>query len=274
MFRTAPLVTYQEYEAKVIEEDAMARVRALENQGGAEEEFKIVVEQAESAADELRLVFKKSPVRKRDRVINFQWVLGMITRETKEIRFELTDHTKIDMVGKIRNHVAGGATIYTDAAMQYNDLYTEYNHGFINKAREGYVNMKVSTQRIENVWRQFRRHLRRLESVKRRKDLPFLLREIEWKVKHNGRLESALVESLTDKYAIEMFKTLEADDLWETIAVPQLSMSEKVSVEKMRREGETDEDLLKRLKVKGRRKVSRRLVLTLAPRKRMKLRDA
>jgi hypothetical protein len=266
MFRTAPLIEVQDFEVVQEEKDVEAKNQALANRG----------EVGDLQVDNRIVMKKKDPVRVRNRVVNFQWVLGMICRETKEIRFELTDHTKADMIPKIMKHVELGSIIYTDAAMQYNDLYMDYSHGFINKSREGFTTVKVSTQRIENVWRQFRRNFRRLECVKRRKDIPFVLREIEWKIKYNGQLEAALVHTMTNRYAVELFKASDAEDLWEQIAVPQISLSEKLSLEKMRLEGETDEQLRKRLKIrgKGNRKVSRRVKLSVgAPKKRRKVKE-
>lgn len=60
----------------------------------------------------------------------------------------------------IRKHVEEGSDIYTDELLSYKGLGRWYNHEIIIHLIKQYVNGKVTTNRIENVWSVFKKTIK------------------------------------------------------------------------------------------------------------------
>ena len=85
-------------------------------------------------------------------------VLGMIERGGK-VRAMTVPNTKgTTLVPKLREHIRGGSTIYTDAAGGYGAADYSFNRLVIDHAVR-YVEGRVTTNRIENFWSCVKRTL-------------------------------------------------------------------------------------------------------------------
>jgi transposase-like protein len=85
-------------------------------------------------------------------------VFGMIERGGT-VRAMTVPNTKMrTLMPKLREHVRGGSTVYTDASLSYSDAQWSYNHLFVDHAVR-YVEGRVSTNRIENFWSCVKRTL-------------------------------------------------------------------------------------------------------------------
>jgi transposase-like protein len=60
---------------------------------------------------------------------------------------------------KVREHVAAGSEVFTDALQSYKDLDKDFVHGFIDHA-EKYADGKVHTNGIENFWSLLKRAIK------------------------------------------------------------------------------------------------------------------
>jgi transposase-like protein len=60
----------------------------------------------------------------------------------------------------IRKHVEEGSDVYTDELLSYNGLGKWYNHQRVIHRNKQYVNGKVTTNRIENVWSVFKKTIK------------------------------------------------------------------------------------------------------------------
>jgi transposase-like protein len=60
---------------------------------------------------------------------------------------------------KVKSHIEGGSTIYTDELKSYNGLEAEYAHRVTNHA-EAYVKGNVHTNGMENFWSLLKRGIR------------------------------------------------------------------------------------------------------------------
>jgi transposase-like protein len=85
-------------------------------------------------------------------------VLGMIERGGKVRAMTVGNVQGATLLPKIREHVRGGSTLFTDAAPAYNSTEWSYNHLVIDHAVK-YVEGRVTTNRIENFWSCVKRTL-------------------------------------------------------------------------------------------------------------------
>ena len=86
-------------------------------------------------------------------------VFGLLDRETGKV-YTKHVHTrrKGDLQAEIRQHVAPGAHVYTDALKSYDGL-AEYTHKVVDHA-ETYVDGVVHTNRMENFWSLLKRSIK------------------------------------------------------------------------------------------------------------------
>lgn len=85
-------------------------------------------------------------------------VMGFRQRGGKVRAFVVKDTRRGTLLPKVMEHVAPGATIYTDALKSYTELRYSYRHFVINHA-ESYVKGHVHTNSIENFWSVLKRTL-------------------------------------------------------------------------------------------------------------------
>jgi len=69
------------------------------------------------------------------------------------------NNRKAPLQGKVRQHVAAGANVYTDAHLSYEGLSRDYVHQVIDHA-EAYVDGQVHTNGCENFWSLLKRALK------------------------------------------------------------------------------------------------------------------
>jgi len=87
-------------------------------------------------------------------------VIGMLDRQTRKIRTQVIPNVKRETLqNAILDNVAYGSTVYTDAAVAYDNLGKSFVHEVVNHAVE-YVNGQVHTNGLENFWSLFKRNLR------------------------------------------------------------------------------------------------------------------
>lgn len=85
-------------------------------------------------------------------------VTGVLNRGGEVRTAVVPDRTKATLQAQVRQHVAPGATVYTDALESYNGLRGDFTHSTIDHAEE-YVNGQVHTNGIENFWSLLKRGL-------------------------------------------------------------------------------------------------------------------
>ena len=85
-------------------------------------------------------------------------VLGMIERGGNVRAMTVPDTKGTTLVPKLREHIRGGSTIYTDAAGGYGAADYSFNRRVIDRA-VAYVEGRVTTNRIENFWSCVKRTL-------------------------------------------------------------------------------------------------------------------
>jgi transposase-like protein len=85
-------------------------------------------------------------------------VFGMVERGGRVRAFVVPDNKKATLLPRIAQHIAHGATVYTDAYPAYLDLRESYVHHVINHA-VAYVEGRVHTNNIENFWSCLKRAL-------------------------------------------------------------------------------------------------------------------
>jgi transposase-like protein len=80
-------------------------------------------------------------------------VFGMVQRgNPSQVRaMVVPDHKRSTLLPKIRENVAVGSTIYTDALRSYRNLGPEYSHAWIDHMVT-YAEGNVTTNRVENFW--------------------------------------------------------------------------------------------------------------------------
>jgi transposase-like protein len=85
-------------------------------------------------------------------------VMGIVERGGKA-RAIIVPNTKAKtLLPKIREHVARGATVYTDELAAYRGLKDDYVHYVINHTQR-YVDRHITTNRVENFWACLKRTL-------------------------------------------------------------------------------------------------------------------
>jgi len=91
-------------------------------------------------------------------------VMGLLARHGKDgvsqVRTQiLKSIRKYEMQGAIYEHVALGASVYTDALKSYDGLSDDYAHGVIDHA-EAYVDGQIHTNGLENFWSLLKRAIK------------------------------------------------------------------------------------------------------------------
>jgi transposase-like protein len=86
-------------------------------------------------------------------------VMGILERKGDLHAFVVPDAKKDTLLPKVVEHVAPGATIYTDELKSYTDLRASYIHRVINHMKE-YVHGEVHTNGIESFWALLKRTLK------------------------------------------------------------------------------------------------------------------
>ena len=85
-------------------------------------------------------------------------VFGLLERETGKVRTSVVgSRRKHHLHAEIRDNVAAGSPLYTDALKSYDGL-EEYTHKVIDHA-EAYVDGAVHTNRLENFWSLLKRSI-------------------------------------------------------------------------------------------------------------------
>lgn len=87
-------------------------------------------------------------------------VFGLLERETGKIRTSVVStRRKGELQRRIRENVAAGTAVYTDALKSYDGLESDYAHKVVDHAEE-YVNGNVHTNRLENFWSLLKRSIK------------------------------------------------------------------------------------------------------------------
>jgi transposase-like protein len=88
-------------------------------------------------------------------------VMGMLDRDSRQIRAKVVPNVKRETLqNAILDSIDKGSTVYTDAAVSYDNLAArEYVHETVNHVEE-YVRGEIHTQGIENFWSLLKRQLR------------------------------------------------------------------------------------------------------------------
>ncbi len=87
-------------------------------------------------------------------------VFGLLDRETGKVRTSVVgSRRKAHLHREIRENVAPGSELMTDALKSYDGLDSEYAHKVIDHA-EAYVDGNVHTNRLENFWSLLKRSIK------------------------------------------------------------------------------------------------------------------
>lgn len=83
-------------------------------------------------------------------------VMGLLERHG-ELRAATVPTNRKDVLQRqVRNHVAPGSAVYTDALRSYSGLSPDYLHGFVDHT-ERYVDGRIHTNGLENFWSLLKR---------------------------------------------------------------------------------------------------------------------
>jgi transposase-like protein len=85
-------------------------------------------------------------------------VMGMLERGGNVRAMVVENRGKKELQKNVREHVDGGAAIFTGELLSYDGLSADYQHAVINHAVE-YVNENVHTNGMENFWSLVKRQL-------------------------------------------------------------------------------------------------------------------
>jgi hypothetical protein len=83
-------------------------------------------------------------------------VLGLLHRETGEVRAKVASRNERAVYGNLKGNVAPGAKLYRDDFNAYVDLKPEFAHEVVSDL-EAYVNGRVHTNGMENFWSLLKR---------------------------------------------------------------------------------------------------------------------
>ena len=83
-------------------------------------------------------------------------VMGMLERGGRVKVAVVRNRKKRVLQDEVRNHVAAGSALYTDALLSYDGLAQDFAHGVIDHA-EAYVDGKIHTNGLENFWSLLKR---------------------------------------------------------------------------------------------------------------------
>jgi len=85
-------------------------------------------------------------------------VVGALERGGKVRATVAADRSRTTLQGFVRDNVAEGATVYTDALNSYTGLAADYDHATVDHA-VAYVNGQIHSNGIENFWSLLKRGL-------------------------------------------------------------------------------------------------------------------
>jgi transposase-like protein len=86
-------------------------------------------------------------------------IMGMFDRNSREIRAKVVPNTRRETLQReILGSIEHGSRVYTDQAVAYDTLKTQYIHETVNHADE-YVRGQVHTNCLENFWSLTKRNL-------------------------------------------------------------------------------------------------------------------
>ena len=107
-------------------------------------------------------------------------LFGLLKRDGK-VYTAIIPNAKTEIhMSIIRNKVTPDSVVYTDHFRSYNALdVSEFHHLRINHS-ELFANEKNHINGIENFWHQTKRHLRRLNGIKK-EHFYWFLKECEWR---------------------------------------------------------------------------------------------
>ncbi len=83
-------------------------------------------------------------------------VMGILERGGKVCAAVIPSRHKGVLQAKVKEHVAAGTALYTDALKSYDGLTQEYAHKVVDHA-EAYVDGRVHTNGLENFWSLLKR---------------------------------------------------------------------------------------------------------------------
>ena len=87
-------------------------------------------------------------------------VMGILDRDARTVRARVVPNVRRDTLqDEILKNVKYGSRLYTDAAVQYDNMHWRYIHDVVNHANE-YVRGRVHTNGIENFWSLLKRSLK------------------------------------------------------------------------------------------------------------------
>ena len=108
-------------------------------------------------------------------------VVGLIERGGQVRTMRISTPSKAVLVGKILDHTAPDATIYTDEATAYKSVKEHRKHDSVNHINEEWVRGDVHTNTIENHWSLFKRGIIGSFHQISVKHLPRYLSEFEYR---------------------------------------------------------------------------------------------
>jgi transposase-like protein len=87
-------------------------------------------------------------------------VQGFLDRELRQVRAKVVPNVKRETLqNEVLREVKHGSKVYTDEAVQYDNLHSRFVHEVVNHTEE-YVRGQVHTNGIENFWSLLKRTLR------------------------------------------------------------------------------------------------------------------
>jgi transposase-like protein len=99
------------------------------------------------------------PSEYQNRYANKTTVLGILDRETRQVRAKVVPNVKRETLqAEILSNVKYGSKVYTDEAVAYDKLWRKYIHDTVSHA-ETYVKGRVHTNGLENFWSLVKRNL-------------------------------------------------------------------------------------------------------------------
>ncbi len=115
-------------------------------------------------------------------------VFGMVERGGRVRAGVVSDAKATTLEPIIRQHVAPGSTLTTDAASAYGDLGHGYDHGTVVHRDKQWVKGPHHTNTIENFWVILKRSIRSTHISVSRRHLPKYIAEFAYRynMRHNG----------------------------------------------------------------------------------------
>lgn len=133
--------------------------------------------------DETYIGGKYDPRRKRSKHEK-PGVMGLIERGGQVRTMRISTPSKAVLVGKVLDHTAPDATIYTDEAFTYRGLKGHRQHDSVKHIAEEWVRGDVHTNTIENHWSLFKRGLIGSFHQISIKHMPRYLAEFDYRTNH------------------------------------------------------------------------------------------